>query len=66
MTENGWPLRENYYSEFEMKRISVVNEIILKNSRKSLKTDKLIIGGLLLVRIIILDLILKKEFIENE
>lgn len=61
MTEHNWPLRKNYYTEFELKRIQY-NGNFLKNDWKNFKIDKIIIGGLVLVWMIILDLIFKKEF----
>ena len=66
MTEHGWPLRQNYFTEYELKRIPLIDDELLKNPRKTFKTDKLIVGGLLLVRMLIMDLIFKKQFEENE
>lgn len=66
MTENGWPLRHNYFTEYELKRIALIENEQLKNPRKTFKTDKLIVGGLVLVRMLILDLIFDKEFEDDE
>lgn len=63
MTENGWPLREGYFSEFELKRLTLFKGDLLKNLRsKNYKTDKIIIGGLIIVRMLILELIFQKQF----
>lgn len=66
MTEDGWPLRKKYFTKYELKRMNIIDDEFLKNSKKNLKTNKLIIGGLIIVRILIIDLILNKEFEDED
>lgn len=66
MTEDGWPLRKNYFTKYELKRMNIMYDEFLRNTKKNFKTDKLIIGGLIIVRIIIIDLIFNKEFDDED